>query len=109
MNMSIRVLLDECVHSRLKQSLDSFNVQTVIEAGWRGIQNGKLLKLASSHYDVFITSDKNLQYQQHTGTLPLPVIIIATKGNMWQDIEPIVSKISTLLSTELNNEFYSVS
>lgn len=75
---------------------------------WRGIKNGELLRKASEHFDVFITSDKNIEYQQYKNTLPLPVIIIATKGNMWQDIEPVIPKITLLLKSELNNEFYAV-
>ncbi len=75
---------------------------------WRGIKNGDLLLLASENFDVFITSDKNIEYQQYNKTLPLPVIIIATKGNMWQDIEPIIPKIELLLESALNNEFYRV-
>ena len=75
---------------------------------WRGIKNGELLRLASEHFDVFITSDKNIEYQQYKNTLSLPVIIIATKGSMWQDIEPVIPKIEALLKTVLSNEFYAV-
>ncbi|MFI5264312.1 MAG: DUF5615 family PIN-like protein [Candidatus Kapaibacterium sp.] len=104
----MRVLLDECVHSRVRRSLASHTVRTVPEVGWRGVKNGELLRLASAEYDVFITSDKNLEYQQHKDILPLPVIVISTKGNMWEDIEPVFPKIEALLGTELKNEFYSV-
>jgi hypothetical protein len=106
--MSIRVLLDECVHSKLKRSLSTFQVETVIDAGWRGITNGKLLNLAAKQFDVFITSDKNIEYQQHNESLPIPVIVISTKGNMWVDIEPIVPQIESLLMKDLKNEFYRV-
>lgn len=104
----MRVLLDECVHGKVKRSLSGHEVKTVQEVGWRGILNGKLLSLASSEYDVFITSDKNLQYQQHILSLPLPVIIIRTKGNMWEDIAPILPKLESLLSLSLESKFYSV-
>ncbi len=104
----MRDLLDECVHAKVKKSLPEHDVNTVQEAGWRGILNGKLLTLASSEYDVFKTSDKNLQYQQHSVALPLPVIIIRTRGNMWEDIEPVLYEIKSLLTSSLNNEFYSV-
>jgi predicted nuclease of predicted toxin-antitoxin system len=104
----MRVLLDECVHGRVGRSLSSYDVSTVPEVGWRGVKNGALLLLAAAEFDVFITSDKNLEYQQHKDTLPLPVIVIATKGNMWNDIEPVIPKIDALLSTKLKNEFYAV-
>jgi predicted nuclease of predicted toxin-antitoxin system len=104
----MRVLLDECVHSRVGRALASSDVRTVPEVGWRGVKNGELLRLAATEYDVFITSDKNLQYQQHKDALPLPVLVIATKGNMWEDIEPVIPKIEALLATKLKNEFYSL-
>jgi hypothetical protein len=104
----MRVLLDECVHNLVKRELTSHSVSTVQEAGWRGIKNGELLRISATTYDVFITSDKNLEYQQHKDALPIPVIVIGTKGNMWEDIEPIIPKINVLLSSKLKNEFYKV-
>ena len=77
-------------------------------AGWRGVKNGKLLRLAATEYDVFITSDKNLEYQHNENTLPIPVITIATHGNMWEDIEPVIPKIEELIATTLRNAFYRV-
>jgi hypothetical protein len=96
-------------HRKVSSSLGSHSVDTVTDAGWRGAENGKLLALAATLYDAFITSDKNLQYQQHRDSLPIPVIVISTKGNMWEDIEPVIPKIEALLSSELQKEFYSVS
>lgn len=104
----MRILLDECVHHDVKKNLHSSLVKTVPEMNWRGIKNGELLRKAAEQFDVFITSDKNIEYQQYKNTLPLPVIIIATKGNMWQDIEPVLPKIESLLQTILGNEFYAV-
>jgi predicted nuclease of predicted toxin-antitoxin system len=104
----MRILLDECVHSKVAQALGSHTIRTVQEAGWRGVKNGKLLRLAASEYDVFITSDKNLEYQHNETTLPIPVVTIATHGNMWEDIEPIIPKIEALLSTPLQKTFYRV-
>ncbi len=103
----MRILLDECFHQRLKESILADVIQTVPEMNWRGIKNGELLRFASEHFDVF-TSDKNIEYQQYKNTLPLPVIIIATKGNMWEDIEPIIPKIQSLLDQPQENKFYSV-
>jgi predicted nuclease of predicted toxin-antitoxin system len=57
----MRLLLDESLPSRLRRSLPGHSVKTVIEMGWGGIQNGKLLVLASEQFDAFITADKNLQ------------------------------------------------
>lgn len=104
----MRVLLDECVHAKLASRLRSHDVKTVQEAGWRGTKNGELLKRAAEFYDVFITSDKNIQYQNHPDSLPLPVLMIATRGTMWSDIEPILPRLITLLESPLSNTFHFV-
>ena len=104
----MRVLLDECVHARVAEHLPGHTVDTVTTAGWRGILNGKLLALAGEEYDVFVTSDKNIEYQHNPAKLPLPVVIFATRGNMWEDIEPVLPKLREFLSNELTRQFYKV-
>ena len=49
----MRVLLDECLPKRLKQSLIGHDVQTVPEAGWAGKKNGDLIRLAAGKFDAF--------------------------------------------------------
>jgi hypothetical protein len=68
----LKVLLDECVDARLVASLASIDVRTVADQGWLGISNGKLLALASAEFDVFVTVDRNLPFQQlcQNSTLP---------------------------------------
>jgi hypothetical protein len=56
----MRVLFDECVPTVLRNLFIGHEVITVTEQGWSGTKNGKLLKLASEGFDVFITVDKNL-------------------------------------------------
>ncbi len=60
----MKVLLDECAPKYLKRVLTGHDVQTVQEIGWSGFENGDLLALAQTQFDVFITADKNLRYQQ---------------------------------------------
>ena len=63
----IRVLLDENLPRRLKWSLDTATVAealTVLERGWGGIKNGPLLALAASEFDVLLTMDRGMAYQQ---------------------------------------------
>ena len=104
----MRILLDECVHRKVRDVLHPHAIQTVQEAGWRGVKNGELLRLAATRFDVFLTSDKNIEYQQHRNALPIAVIIISTKGNMWEDIEPVIPRIQELLLLPLNKKFYRV-
>jgi len=70
----MRVLLDECLPSRLKQAIPGHEVSTVSDAGWRGKSNGELLGLASGEFDVFVTIDKNLPAQQNLDSFSIGVV-----------------------------------
>ena len=54
----MKVLLDECIDSRLARHFSEFEVETVHDRGWSGITNGKLLALAQVDFDVFATVDR---------------------------------------------------
>jgi len=60
-----RVLLDECTPTPLGLVLHGVEVFTVESAGWKGLKNGRLVELADAEFDVLITADKNLRYQQN--------------------------------------------
>ena len=59
----MRILLDECLPKKLGQLLAEHQIKTVAQAGWSGIKNGELLKLAQGEFDVFLTIDQNLVHQ----------------------------------------------
>jgi predicted nuclease of predicted toxin-antitoxin system len=86
----MRLLLDESVPSRLRRSLTDHSVRTVVEAGWSGIENGKLLALAATEFDAFITVDKNLQFQQNLEKLPIAVVVIDAVSNELPVLLPLV-------------------
>lgn len=67
----MRVLLDECVPRSLRRELPDHEVSTVAEAGWAGVKNGALLKLAAQAFDAIVTVDRNLQYQQNLAGLEI--------------------------------------
>jgi hypothetical protein len=60
----VRILLDECLPRRLKRDLNGHDVRTVPEMGWASKENGDLLQLAESQFEVFLTVDRNLSYQR---------------------------------------------
>jgi hypothetical protein len=73
----MKILLDECVTKKLKAYLKEFEVFTVTELGWGGIKNGKLLTLCvENNFDVFLTIDKNLNYQQNISKYKISVVVI---------------------------------
>jgi len=67
----MKILLDECVTHKLKPYLDPHEVSTVRDQGWPGLKNGELLSLAHSKFDVFLTIDQNLRYQQNLLRFPI--------------------------------------
>jgi hypothetical protein len=60
----VQPLLDECVPRRFRRELPHHEVRTVPEMGWAAKENGELLRLAESRFDVLITADQKLKYQQ---------------------------------------------
>jgi hypothetical protein len=61
----VKVLVDECVPLKLARLLTGHTFSTAQQKGWDGFSNGKLLALAEPEFDLFLTSDRNLQYQQN--------------------------------------------
>ena len=60
----MKVLLDECVDWRLSRDIVGHDVKTARQMGWAAIKNGELLALASTEFDVFVTVDRSLFFQQ---------------------------------------------
>jgi len=72
----VKILLDESVPRLLKLRLPQFDISTVQEMGWAGVQNGELLRRAEERFNVFITSDKNLRYQQNLLGHKLAILVL---------------------------------
>ena len=75
----MKILLDECTPRLLKRLLSGFEIATVQELGWTGVTNGALLRQAEDQFNVFITTDKNLRYQQKLTGKQLAIIQLPTK------------------------------
>jgi hypothetical protein len=91
----MKVIIDECVPYIVKRRLPERQIQTVQEMGWAGIKNGKLLKLVEETFDIFITSDKNLKYQQNLVDRNLAIILLPS--NQVPIIENLLSQIDDAL------------
>jgi hypothetical protein len=61
--------------------------------GWTSVKNGELLALASSHFDVFVTVDRNLSFQQNLALLPIAVIVLRARTNRLGDLRPFVPRL----------------
>ena len=75
---------------------------------WDGITNGKLLALAASQFDAFVTVDKNIPRQQYIPKLLLPVIVISSASIRWADVAIHLDQVITILDTKLENQLYII-
>jgi hypothetical protein len=89
----MKLLLDECVTHDLKSDLVGHDVFTVVEAGFSGLENGELLRAASKDYDVLITVDRNLPFQQNISSLQIAVLILVGPGITYADLRPLVPQL----------------
>ena len=93
----MRIIIDECVPSIVKRGLPSLNIVSVQDMGWAGIKNGKLLRLAADEFDVFVTSDKNLRYQQNLAEIDIAILLLPS--NQVPVIKNLLPQIDEALST----------
>jgi predicted nuclease of predicted toxin-antitoxin system len=89
----MRILLDESVPIRLGSLLLGHDVSSVQRQGWAGIKNGKLLALAAAQFDVLLTADQGIEYQQNLAALPMAVLIVSARSNRMADMAPMAPKI----------------
>lgn len=89
----MRVLLDECVTRYLKQDFTGHEVITVEEAGFKGLRNGRLLQAASGQYDVLVTVDQNIQYQQNLKTFAIAILVLKAKRSTYPMLKPLMPHV----------------
>ncbi len=93
----MKLLLDECVDWRLLRDLTDFEVKTVGQMGWAGIDNGALLKAAEREFDVFVTVDKNLSFQQNLTGFAISVVVLRARSLRLADLRKLVPKLKAAL------------
>jgi predicted nuclease of predicted toxin-antitoxin system len=74
----MKILLDECVPAPMQSLLSNHACTTVQSKGWSGIRNGDLLQRAGAEFDLFITSDHNIRYQQNLGGRSIAILELST-------------------------------
>ena len=89
----MRVLLDEQLPRRLVRELTGHDVRTVQQQGWAGFQNGEILRRAADEgFQVFLTGDRNLQFQQNLVRACIGVVILVAPSNKIEDLLPLVPR-----------------
>jgi hypothetical protein len=95
----VKLLLDECIDRRLAKDIEGHDVRTVPQMGWAGIKNGELLTLAESEFDVFITVDRNLSFQQNLPKFNIAVLVLHAPSNRLADLRTLAPQILSTLPT----------
>jgi predicted nuclease of predicted toxin-antitoxin system len=94
----MRILLDESLPRDLAPLIVGHEAVTVQAAGWSSIKNGKLLALAAARFDVFLTADRNIEFQQNLLTLPVAIIVLRARNNRMQALQPLLPELLQVLN-----------
>jgi hypothetical protein len=95
----MRLLLDECVTNYLKPEFIGHDVSTIDEAGFKGLNNGELLEAAFSRFDVLVTVDQNLRFQQNLKNLSIAILVFRAKRTSFPYLKPLIPKALESLET----------
>jgi hypothetical protein len=95
----MKVLLDECVDVEFRKSIIGHDVFTVAYMGWKGLKNGDLLARAvADGFEVLVTTDRSVPYQQHLVSLPIAVIVLHAVTNDIADLQVMAPPLLAALN-----------
>lgn len=95
----MKIFVDECIDWRLAREIVGHEVSTAREMGWTTLKNGELLTRTSKQFDVFLTVDRNLSFQQNLPTFDIAVVVLRCNSNRLLDLRRLVPDLLACLST----------
>lgn len=95
----MRILLDESLPIELASELSGHDVVSVQRMGWSGLKNGELLARAADRFEVMLTADQNLPFQQNVSRLPIAVVVIAARSNRIEAVRLLTPELLAVLSS----------
>jgi predicted nuclease of predicted toxin-antitoxin system len=95
----MRILIDECLPAVLRETLAALGheCETVRRAGYGSKKNGELLSLAEGRWDVLLTSDRRIKYQQNMTGRQVSIVVLRAKSNRTKDLLPLMPACSKAL------------
>ena len=99
----MKVLVDECVPKPLLKRLHGHTFKTAQEMGWTSSKNGRLLALAGPRFEVFLTADQNVRYQQNLQGRQIAILVLST--NLWPVLQQHVGVVQAALDHLRPGEF----
>ena len=95
----MRVLIDECLDWRLCRALAGHYCVSVHQMKWAGLTDGMLLQKAQHEFDVFVTGDTNLSFQQNLTNFKIAVIVLEARSTRLTDTAKLMPTVSKILTT----------
>lgn len=95
----MKIFVDECVDWRLARDIVGHEVKTARQMGWTTLKNGELLALASKQFEVFVTVDRNLSFQQNLPIFEIAVVVLRSSSNRLGDLQRLVPDLLACLAT----------
>lgn len=95
----MRILFDQGVPKKLRRELSGHKVQTAYEAGLSDYSNGELLRVAEKDFDVLISTDSNIKYQQYLPDFDIALIVLRAFTNSLADYLPLAPQLLETLQT----------
>ena len=102
----MRILFDQGVPAPLRKYLTGHHVETAYERGWATMENGKLLTAAQTAFDLFLTTDKNLRYQQNLAGRTIAIAVLPT--TQWPLLEAQVDSSTAQIGTIQPGSFVDI-
>lgn len=93
----MRILLDECVPALLADDLAEHEVRTVPKMGWASLENGALLTQADGKFDVFLTTDQRISYQQSVSKYKLALVVLVARRNQIEFLRRLIPDLRRTL------------
>jgi predicted nuclease of predicted toxin-antitoxin system len=89
----VRILLDECIDQRFARDLEDHDVSHVRALGWASLGDGALLRRASQEFEVFLTVDRGIAFQQNLSGVSVAIIVLRVKRNTRAHLRPLVPEL----------------
>jgi hypothetical protein len=99
----MKIVFDQGTPAPLRRALSGHSVSTAYELGWSGLANGDLLKQAEAQFDLLITTDQNLRYQQNLDGRRLAILVLPTTS--WPEISKHEAEVTTTVSAIKPGEY----
>ncbi len=103
-----RVLLDENLPRKLRRELPECLVRTVQEEGWTSFSNGELLGRAQTDFDVLLTADRRLQFQQNLVRFNIGIVVVLTPSLRFREIRTAIEAVRSAVATVSPGELIQV-